>query len=620
MKHIQGDMPSTGKDISRRLFLGGGAAAFGALTLPGLLGLSSCSGESQQASQSTNAEPVQAAFELYDTEVLIIGGGLAGSHAALHAYKEGKDVTVVEKGPFHFGGACGYNWNNWVNFIKDDTAWDESEDFVLNELTNKKIAKATHEAFTVEERNLLLRYAQEGNSLFVRDENGEFVPGLDMPDYPLFGIFNGFPRSFTDAVEHSGAQIFDRTMITDILVAEGNCIGAVGLHIPTGSVRVFRAKATVSCTGASSWIYGWNTVAPTTINSPDNTGDVDAAAYRRGAALQDSEFFQFDLINMYPTGLAASFVGGIGADNLCCEHICDANGNYFFRGMDYSTLDRITFTRTIAKAIHDGGGSPSGGVYVDFSNPEAYAAMGEVYRRNVDLWKEVFDLDVSSTMLECALETYEHGGNPRVDENLMVEGMPGLFCSRGGGVYGAQGGSSVNIAYRDGTYALMKAIEYAEGEGKDKPTLFNFDSVEEELTRLHEIRVRQGKGKRPQEITRMVQRAAYQACQPTRETEAMEEAVVELERIRNEELPEMRLGDTSLVYNTDWKAAIECYNLLDIAEASSRAALMREESRGHSFRPEYPEENNADWLCNIVARDENGKMVLETLPVVELDS
>ena len=147
------------------------------------------------------------------------------------------------------------------------------------QLTNKKIAKATHEAFTVEERNLLLRYAQEGNNLFMRDETGAFVPGLDIPGYPLFGIFNGFPRYFTDSVERSGARIFDQTMITDIVVEDGACIGAVGLHVPTGTVRVFRAKSTVSCTGASSWIYGWNTVAPTSINSPDNTGDVDAAAF-----------------------------------------------------------------------------------------------------------------------------------------------------------------------------------------------------------------------------------------------------------------------------------------------------------------------------------------------------
>ena len=213
--------------------------------------------------------------------------------------------------------------------------------------------------------------------------------------------------------------------------------------------------------------------------------------FRRGAALQDSEFFQFDLISMYPTGLAATFVGGIGADNLCCEYICDANDNYFFRGMDYSTLDRITFTRTIAKAIHDGGGSPNGGVYVDFSNPEAFAAMGEVYRRNVELWKEVFGIDVASTKLECALEAYEHGSNPRVDEKLMVEGLPGLFLrSRWRSIRSARRFIGERCLSRR-LIRMMQAVEYAEGAGKDKPKAFTFDTVEEEINRLHEIRIRQ---------------------------------------------------------------------------------------------------------------------------------
>ncbi|MEG0323532.1 MAG: FAD-binding protein, partial [Raoultibacter sp.] len=175
------------------------------------------------------------------------------------------------------------------------------------------------------------------------------------------------------------------------------------------------------------------------------------------------------------------------------------------------------------------------------------------------------------------------------------------------------------IAYRDGSFAMMKAIEYAEGAGKDKPASFTFTTVEEEINRLHEIRTRQSGGKRPQELTHMIQKACYAACQPTRETKAMEEAVAELERIRAEEMPKMTLGDATLVFNTDWKAAIEAYNLLDIAEASSKAALMREESRGHSYRPEFPEEDSANWTCNIIAKNDNGTMKLETVPVVELD-
>ena len=80
----------------------------------------------------------QVLYELFDTDILVIGGGLAGSHAALEAYRQGKDVVVVEKGPFHFGGACGYNWCNWVNFIQTDTPWDKSEDLVPSRIFRKK--------------------------------------------------------------------------------------------------------------------------------------------------------------------------------------------------------------------------------------------------------------------------------------------------------------------------------------------------------------------------------------------------------------------------------------------------------------------------------------------------
>lgn len=53
----------------------------------------------------------------------------------------------------------------------------------------------------------------------------------------------------------------------------------------------------------------------------------------------------------------------------------------------------------------------------------------------------------------------------------------------------------------------------------------------------------------------------------------MQEAVAELERIRKEEMPAMRLGDATPYLQHRWKAAIEAYNMLDIGrgEFESRA-------------------------------------------------
>ena len=603
--------------MSRRAFLGSGMVAAGAAALAGvgLTSMTGCSSGSSSSGGSSASSTAAGDYEVYETDLCIIGGGLAGIQAAMEAFDQGKNVIIVEKGPHGFGGAAGYNWDQFVNFTRDDLPWDKSGDFVLNELTNKKIAKATYEGWNHEQRNLLLNNSRLDNDLYQRDpQTGAIKPLFDIP--VLYGIYRGFPRHMLDKVGASGLKILDHTLASDLLVQDGVCTGVMGVHLPTGTFRVVRAKATICCTGASSWVYGWNTVAPMSINSPDNTGDIDAAAFRHGCALEGSEFFQCDLINIEPKGIAASFVSGIGADSGCCEYICDKNGDYFFKGMDYTTLNKITFTQTIAKRISEGLGTENGGVYVDFSSPEAFKAIGETYVRNIELWKDVFGIDVEGKKLECALEAYEHGGNPVVDETLMAVDLPGFFHARGGGYCGSQGGSSVNVAARNGAFATKKAIEYAEAL---KMPQLDEKVVGTEYSRLHALFSNKG-GKRPQEIRRAIQKACYDACQPDRETERMKSGIAELERIRKEDIPKMTLGDQSMVYNTDWKCAIENYNLLDIAEASAKAALFREETRGHMYRAEFPKQDDDNWLVNVVERYKDGTITCEKANVVELDS
>ncbi len=597
--------------VSRRGFVLGGATAAATGAAFATLGTAGTASADESAAQEGQGH---IDYEVYNTDICIIGGGLAGVAAAIQAVDEGKDVIVIEKGPHGFGGPAGYNWDQFINFVRDDLPWRDSTDFVLNELTNQKIEKASYESWPGDERNLMVRDVNLGYGLLTRnEETGDIAPLLDLPT--IYGIYRGFSRHQLDALGDLGVKILDQTIATDVILQDGVCTGAMGLHIPTGTMRVIRAKATVCCTGASTWMYGWNTCAPKTINSPDNTGDIDAAAFRHGCALEGSEFFQCDLINLEPSGIACSFQSGIGADSGCCEYICDKDGNYFFRGMDYSTLNKITFTQTIAECIANGGGTENNGVYVDFSSPEAYGAIGETYIRNIALWKEVFGIDVEGIKLEVGLEAYERSGNPVADENLMVEGMPGLFHARGGGYCGSQGGSSVNVAPRNGSYAVKRAVAYM--EDLQIPAL-DESVVAAEYRRLHELFDRTG-GKRPQQVRREIQRACYQACQPTRATADIEAGIAELERIRQEEMPAMTLGDTSHVFNTDWKCAIENYNLLDLAEAAAKAALFREETRGHMYRPEFPAQDNENWLCNVREFYNGGDIQCEKADVVTVE-
>jgi succinate dehydrogenase / fumarate reductase flavoprotein subunit len=94
-----------------------------------------------------------------------------------------------------------------------------------------------------------------------------------------------------------------------------------------------------------------------------------------------------------------------------------------------------------------------------------------------------------------------------------------------------------------------------------------------------------------------------------------------LDRIRTEDIPAMVVSDTSPVYNTEWKEAIEAYNMLDICEISARASLMREETRGMYLRGDFPEQDDVNWDCMIVCRNNNGMMELEKqeLPKLEVE-
>ena len=69
-------------------------------------------------------------------------------------------------------------------------------------------------------------------------------------------------------------------------------------------------------------------------------------------------------------------------------------------------------------------------------------------------------------------------------------------------------------------------------------------------------------------------------------------------------------------YNPGWHTALDLPNLLTVAEAVTRSALERKESRGGHFRDDFPEKNEANAHFNIlVTRDSNGEMMISRSPI-----
>jgi succinate dehydrogenase / fumarate reductase flavoprotein subunit len=596
--------------ISRRDFLKGGSVLAGAAAVGATLGLASCnSGDEPPTSTggSQSQSKVVTDFDVFDTEVLVLGGGLGGSFAAIQAYKDGCQVMVVDKGPFKFSGAGGLNWDagSALPAVVAPTPEDQKGVFGssgnwVDELSNKKLGKKAVEwiGSSLETWNKPLTFCRMGNTAFWRKEDGSMEATPEM-------TFTRHPLEYLDT--HTNVEVTDNTMITELFLVGGKCTGAIGIHLPTGRYRVFRARATIIANGGSCQMYGWSGASAISINSQDNTGDVDMAAFRNGCALISPELIDYDMINIKPPSVAGAYGAGLGADSISSKRVCDSDGVFFFA----EDTDLVYHPINVECQIraYQGKGGENGCMFLDFTQSGAEMGTRPLFRRNIELWKKIFGIDVTQPgyKVEIGAEPFEHLASPVVDENTMTE-IPGLFNVRGIGNKLMLLGSHWMAAY-----AGHCAAEYA------KTNEFNsndWSSVEGEIARLEEILAKDG-SVRPHEIRHAVQYAVYDALHIGANADGLNTAIAEVKRIRDEDLPKMMVANKTRCYNTDWRRAIENYNIIDLAIATLEGTLMREETRGFFYRQDFPEQDDANWLKNILVKYNGGDFEYSTRPVVE---
>ncbi len=581
--------------ISRRSFLKGTLAA--ALSA-GILGAGVAFADDAAAGEKAAESSSAPGYEVINTELLVIGAGNNAMTAAANALAKGKKVTVVEKAIYHHGGTSGLSWDAFSLWYQTETFEAVVESRAQDTINHEAFRKAL---FNDPEPNKFVYSVNHGQSLPDRNPDGTVKPYW-IPEMCM----GQFTRRETDDFEAKpNAEVYDQTMITDLLINNGRCLGAIGIHIPTGVLRVFRADATIMASGGCTWLYGWLTVSARTIGTPDNTADVDMAAYRHGAGIGDSEYAQYDVLGVYPDGLGFGFGANICADAQEADAMVDKNGDPVYEPGDPRVQDRVFFAQELARvAVGEGRGTENGGVFVKIGDSQLRYANARNY-----VILEQFGVNPVTDTLEVMPEMYEHAGNPVIDSNMMTE-IEGLFCARGAGINGSFGGGQVHLNRYFGALTGNCAAAYID---KAEPVAdIDWTPVYEEYVRLNEIRTRKVEGGiRPHAVRHAIQNACGKSLGVYRATAACEEALAELQRIRAEDMPKMVVTDDSPVWNREWKEAVENYNLLDLAEMSVRATLLREETRGMYIRPEFPEQDDENWACTLVCYNRDGEMVFE---------
>jgi succinate dehydrogenase/fumarate reductase flavoprotein subunit len=273
-------------------------------------------------------DATQGTLRRIDTDVLVLGGGVAGSLAASEARDAGREVLILDKAKLlERAGSVGGGVDQFLTPMNSGAEWDTPENLLLYipTLTDGLVDMAVAERVVHEMPRVLGRL--EGMGIDFRDpDTGEFLRtrAFGLPgEFHLNFDGTRFKYRIAKSVKKAGSQFIGRAMATDVLVDPdtGEAFGALGFNIRTGEWYVIRARSVIVATGEVNRIARNASGLPfDSWHYPYNTGDGHAMGFRVGAELTNMEFIEATLTprgfsvqgtNSY-AGLGAHFVNRHG--------------------------------------------------------------------------------------------------------------------------------------------------------------------------------------------------------------------------------------------------------------------------------------------------------------------
>jgi succinate dehydrogenase flavoprotein subunit len=595
---------------------------------------------------------LSARYQTHEHDVLVIGAGGAGLRAAIEAAASGVSVGLVCKsllGKAHTvmaeGGIAAALANvderdNWkVHFADTMRGGQYVNDWRMAELHAKEAPDRVREL-------------EAWGALFDRTKDGRILQrnfgGHRYPRLAHVGDRTGLEmiRTLQDHGIHQGIDVHMEHTVTTLLKDGERVTGAFGYDREKGLLHVFRARAVVLATGGIGKAY------QITSNSWEYTGDGHALAYHAGAELMDMEFVQF-----HPTGmiwppsvqgiLVTEGVRGEGGVLLNSEgrrflfdDIPDAYKNQTAdsedEGFRYTQgdksarrppelLTRDHVARCIVREIREGRGSPHGGVFLDISwikkrIPNAATLIQKKLPSMYHQFLKLADIDITREPMEVGPTTHYVMGGVRVDPESQMSTVPGLFAAGecAAGLHGANrlGGNSLSDLLVFGQRAGAHAARFAKQSGSAAVDESQVDSAASAALAPFD-RADGGDGTGPYRVQHELQKAMQDLVGIVRTEGEMLRALELIARLRDR-AGQVRV-DGNRAYNPGWHTALELRNLLTVAEAVTRSAIERKESRGAHFRDDHPGKDAASGKINVVVRRVSaGGMQVSRRPISEM--
>jgi succinate dehydrogenase / fumarate reductase flavoprotein subunit len=287
-------------------------------------------------------------------------------------------------------------------------------------------------------------------------------------------------------------------------------------------------------------------------------------------------------------------------------------------------LTRDHVARCIRREVAEGRGSPHGGVFLDISwiKQKLPNAREHIIRKLPSMYhqfKQLADIDITTTPMEVGPTTHYIMGGIRVDGDSQMSTLPGLFAAGecAAGLHGANrlGGNSLSDLLVFGKRAGEFAARFAREPGSPSVNQAEVDAAISDALEPFERAPTNGDG--PFQVQQDLQRLMQDLVGIVRTGPEMERALQELERLKARACRVSVSGNRE--YNPGWHTALDLGNLLTVSEAVTRAAIERRESRGGHFREDCPDKDPAFGKFNILIRKgADGRMELVREPIPEM--
>ncbi len=552
--------------------------------------------------------------EVYESDVLVIGGGMAGLFAAIRARDFVDRVILVDKAKVTRSGGSIHAHAYGAPAAEGDF---ESR---LKEMVKRSAYLGDQAWFEIMLREIgdRIRDMERWGVLFEKDEYGNFKSDAIKGQSKGFVVLahgKQVMESIAQEALRKGVRFLERVAVTDLLTSDGHhptqghVVGAVGIHARTGTFVVLRSKAVVIATGLLSpklHYFGMDNI----------TGDGYAMAFRAGAEITGLEFSSqpFGVWNRNFTG------SGVGQFQHGGTRLVNRLGEEFLYNYEGASREYIGFEGqfdwgAICRAIIAENMQGRGPCYFDCRgwSQEKFDKM----RKVLPLTMRAFDepgvgIDLSKTPVEVTPMPSLYGTSCQSGIRINTIGetiVGGLYAAGSAAFYG--GGPSPQALGAVGGY---RAGEHAARWSRESEFSNTIPAQAESLKEALFSPLQRKGGYSPDRIYDSVNRmvAPWQASLFKHE-KRIREALTEIRRIARDDLPRTKARDIHELVKS-----AEARNFVLLMELYNVAALERKESRMIHYREDYPYTDDRDWRKWILLKS-NGKgkigVLIEPVPL-----